>query len=129
MQVAGNQAQLGELVRQLIEAEPAVFAAAVLSGNNVVIYQTSNWDVTAEAYKLAAVQSGQEGAVELQGVRYAIVERVPERIVGTNVAGQGHVILCPAGTGWLLVYVNPQVGPRDALFSVQEFAAKMAPYV
>jgi len=47
-------------------------------------------------------------------------------VQGVNI--KGHIIIAPVpigGTGALICYINPQVGPRDALFTVQSFALKL----
>ena len=46
--------------------------------------------------------------------------------------GKGHIIICPVpigGTGALVCYINPQAGPRDALFATQEYAIKLKDFV
>ena len=68
-------------------------------------------------------------SIVIQGVKYMIVENTEERKIATNITGKGHVIICPVpigGTGALVCYINPQVGPRDALFAVQEYAKKLS---
>ncbi|NVM37931.1 MAG: hypothetical protein HWN81_20225, partial [Candidatus Lokiarchaeota archaeon] len=55
-----------------------------------------------------------------------------ERKIGTNITGKGHLIICPVpigGTGALVCYINPQAGPRDALFATQEYALKLKDFV
>jgi len=57
-----------------------------------------------------------------------IVENTEERKIGTNITGKGHIIICPipiGGTGAIIAYINPQIGPRDALFNVQDYAKKL----
>ena len=66
------------------------------------------------------------------GRGYYIVENTEERKIGTNITGKGHIIICPipiGGTGALICYINPKVGPRDALFTAQEYALKLANFV
>jgi hypothetical protein len=73
---------------------------------------------------------GEKGITSLtiQGIKYMVVENTEERKIGTNIMGKGHLIICPipiGGTGALIAYINPRVGPRDTLFTIQEFAKKL----
>jgi hypothetical protein len=67
--------------------------------------------------------------ISILGIKYMIVENAEERKIGTNITGKGHLIIAPipiGGTGALVCYINPQVGPRDALFAVQDYAKKLS---
>jgi hypothetical protein len=126
--------EINDLINQLIEAEPNVYGVAVIDKNGGLVTQTENWDVSndlAEINELLGtkVELGQKGmtSITIQGIKYMIVENTEERKIGTNIKGQGHLIICPipiGGTGGLVTYINPAVGPRDALLSVQKFAQK-----
>ena len=54
-----------------------------------------------------------------------IVENTPERLVATNVTGKGHLIGASAGKAKVLCYINPAIGPRDALNEIQLQANKV----
>ncbi|MHA2429994.1 MAG: hypothetical protein ACXACC_03060 [Promethearchaeota archaeon] len=76
------------------------------------------------------LELGQKGMtnISLQGIKYMIVENTEERKIGTNITGKGHIIIAPVpigGTGALICYINPQITPRDALFTVQTYAQKL----
>jgi hypothetical protein len=71
-------------------------------------------------------------SINIQGIKYMIVENTEERKIGTNITGKGHIIICPipiGGSGALICYINPQVGPRDALFTAQAYAQRMDEYI
>jgi len=97
------------------------------------VYKRQDLDKVNELLK-AKLELGQRGMsnISLQGIKYMIVENTEERKIGTNITGKGHLIIAPipiGGTGALICYINPQVGPRDALFTVQSFALKLANFV
>lgn len=121
--------ELENLVWALLDEEQNIQGVAVLDGANQIVYQTENWDLTSDVSKILEVKEGKSSSVEIQGVRYMIVENVPERIIGTNVTGKGHLIMCPAGAGLLVTYIDPAAGPRDALFNVQAYSGKLAPHL
>jgi len=58
-------------------------------------------------------------------IKYMIVEFTPERIIATNVARKGHIIIAPVDKGALICYIDPAKGPRDALFNVQKAASQL----
>ncbi|GAB4318942.1 MAG: hypothetical protein Kow0069_22240 [Promethearchaeota archaeon] len=118
--------EIESLINALLDEEPNVYGVALIDANNQLVYQTENWDLTSDVGSVLAARNGEGTAMTLQGVKYMIVENTPERTIGTNVTGQGHVIVVPAGNGLLVTYISPQAGPRDALFNVQSFGSKFA---
>lgn len=129
-------AEIEALIDDLLNAEPNVFGVAVVSKVGALITQTANWDISNDISVINELLStklelGQKGmtSLSLQGIKFMIVENTEERKIGTNITGKGHVIIAPVpvgGTGALICYINPQIGPRDALFTVQSYALKLA---
>jgi len=121
-----------KMIYELMDAEPAVFGAAVINNNSELVYQTENWDLQQEIDPiLAAITEAKKddgknpGSIKIMKVSYMIVEFTPERIIATNVAHKGHVIIAIAESGTICAYIDPNKGPRDALFNVQNFSRKM----
>ncbi|MHA1613068.1 MAG: hypothetical protein ACTSYU_13505 [Promethearchaeota archaeon] len=121
-----------KMIFELMDAEPAVFGAAVINNNSELVYQTENWDLQQEIDPiLAAITEAKKddgknpGSIKIMKVSYMIVEFTPERIIATNVARKGHVIIAMAEGGTIVAYIDPTKGPRDALFNVQSFSRKM----
>ena len=124
------------LIDSLINEEENVFGVAIISKEGSLLTQTENWDVSGDIGAINELirnnpDLGQKGitAITIQGIKYMVVENTEERKIGTNITGKGHVIICPVpvgGTGGLICYINPQVGPRDALLNVQDHAQKLA---
>lgn len=123
------------IIDDLLNDEKNVFGVGIISKDGNLITQTANWDLNNDLplvnellnQKLAL---GEKGITSLTilGIKYMIVENTEERIIGTNLAHKGHIIICPipiGGSGAIITYINPQVGPRDALFNVQEYAKKL----
>jgi predicted regulator of Ras-like GTPase activity (Roadblock/LC7/MglB family) len=127
------------IIDELLDEEQNVFGVALISKDGNIIIQTENWDLNSDLSMInellnEKLELGQKGisSITLQGIKYMIVENTEERKIGTNIVHKGHIIICPipiGGTGALVTYINPQVGPRDALFSVQEYAKRMADFV
>jgi hypothetical protein len=118
------------IIGQLINEEQNVFGVAVIGKSGTLITQTENWDITNDLLDLIGLIKSDSGigSFLIQGIKYMVVENVPERKIGTNITGKGHVIICPipiGGTGALICYINPQVSPREALFAVQAYSRKL----
>ena len=107
------------------ETKMKVGGVGVISSEGTIVYQTENWDLTTASSLILDTVQTNKGTLALFGVKYMIVEHTPERIIGTNVTGKGHIILAPYEKGVLVTYILPEVGPRDVLFSVQEAAMKL----
>ena len=127
--------EIERLINELLNEEQNVHGVAIINTSGTLITQTENWDISNDLSlinelvqtKLALGEKG-ISSITIQGIKYMIVENTEERKIGTNITGKGHVIIAPVpigGTGALICYINPQVSPRDALFTVQEFAKKL----
>ena len=131
--------EIETIIDELLNTEQNIFGVAIISKSGSLITQTQNWDISSDLDKVneilkAKLKLGQRGIpnISLQGIKFMIVENTEERKIGTNITGKGHVIIAPipiGGTGALICYINPQAGPRDALFTVQSFALKVANFV
>ncbi|MHA1819739.1 MAG: profilin family protein [Promethearchaeota archaeon] len=117
--------EVENIIDELLDNEPNVGGAAVISNDGKIIYQTENWDLTPEVENVLNTVKSSSSSITLFGIKYMIVENTPERIIGTNIQGKGHIIIAPFNEGVLLTFIVPQVGPRDALFNVQSFAMKL----
>ena len=127
------------IIDELLNEEKNIFGVAILNKNGSLITQTANWDVSNDLEQInellnTKLELGQKGmtSITILGIKYMIVENTEERKIGTNITGKGHIIICPipiGGTGALICYINPKVGPRDALFTVQEYAQKLTKFV
>jgi len=127
--------EIESIIDDLLNTEQNIFGVAIISKSGELLTQTENWDLTNDLGQInellnQKLELGEKGitSIIIQGIKYMIVENTEERKIGTNITGQGHLIICPipiGGTGALLCYINPRVGPRDALFNVQEYAMKL----
>lgn len=127
--------EIESVIDELLNEEQNVYGVAVINTSGEIITQTENWDLSTELNlinellrtKLALGEKGMS-SISIQGIKYMIVENTEERKIGTNLTGKGHIIIAPipiGGTGALICYINPQIGPRDALFAVQAYAKKL----
>ncbi len=127
--------EIESIIDDLLSEEQNIFGVAIINKAGTLITQTENWNLSNDLGVInkllgAKLELGQRGMsnITLQGIKYMMVENTEERKIGTNITGKGHIIIAPipiGGTGALICYINPQAGPRDALFTVQSYALKL----
>jgi len=127
--------EIESIIDELLNAEENVLGVAIIGKDGTLITQTENWNISGDLGILnellnLKLELGEKGitSIVVQGIKYMIVENTEERKIGTNVTGKGHIVIAPVpigGTGALVCYINPAVGPRDALYNIQEFAKKL----
>ncbi len=127
------------IIDDLLNEEQNIFGVAIISKDGELITQTENWDLSNDLELIneliqTQLELGEKGitSIVIQGIKYMIIDNTEERKIGTNITGKGHVIIAPipiGGTGALVCYINPQVGPRDALFTIQNYALKLTKFV
>jgi len=132
-------AEIETIIDDLLSEEQNIFGVAIINKSGTIITQTENWDLSNDLGTInellgAKLELGQRGmsSLTIQGIKYMMVENTEERKIGTNITGKGHLIIAPipiGGTGALVCYINPQAGPRDALFTVQSYALKLVDLV
>ena len=131
--------EIESIIDDLLSEEQNIFGVAIINKSGTLFTQTENWDISTNLGAInellgAKLELGQRGipSLTIQGIKYMMVENTEERKIGTNITGKGHVIIAPipiGGTGALICYINPQAGPRDALFTVQSYALKLVDLV
>ncbi|UYP48073.1 hypothetical protein NEF87_004358 [Candidatus Lokiarchaeum ossiferum] len=121
-----------EFIFELLDAEPAVLGGAVIDTTGNLLYQTENWDLQQEIDEINSIIAEAQkpdgknpGKIKIMEVGYMIIEFTPERIIATNVAQKGHIIVAIGDNGSIVAYIDPSKGPRDALFNVQSFSRKL----
>ncbi|NHJ20727.1 MAG: hypothetical protein EAX91_07295 [Candidatus Lokiarchaeota archaeon] len=128
-------AEIEAIIDELLSEEQNVFGVAIINKSGSLLTQTQNWNLSNDLDQINKLLNtqlalGQKGmsSITIQGIKFMMVENTEERKIGTNITGKGHIIIAPipiGGTGALVCYINPQVGPRDALFTVQSYALKL----
>ena len=129
-------AEIEAIIDELLNEEQNIDGVAIISQSGSLITQTENWDISGNLSSINELLQtklglGQKGIsnITIQGIKYMLVENTEERKIGTNITGKGHVIVAPVpigGDGALICYINPQIGPRDALFSIQTYALRLS---
>ncbi|MHA1785581.1 MAG: hypothetical protein ACTSX4_03695 [Candidatus Helarchaeota archaeon] len=108
-----------EAINKLFEVNKTITAVTVMDGSGNVLYQTSNWDITADIISTLNAWRKQEHSIIIQGIKYSILQCTKERLVATNVMGQGHIVSANAKDQYItLAYVTPDGGAGVAYMDV-----------
>jgi len=135
---------INNIVEWLMYEEQNIFAVAIIGTNGDIVYSTDNWDVSPNLSELnqiirhnpgggtdeyySGVSKPPVSSITISEVKYLIVESTAERKIGTNPGGQGHLLIAPippGGTAALICYVSPEIGARDALLHIENYAQKL----
>jgi len=120
---------LQAIASELIQVDGNIWGVCVVNNSGQIVYQTDNWDLSGDIGAIMGLTEG-VGSIELVGIRYVVVENIPERVIGTNVTGKGHVIICPAaGKGKVVCYVKPDASPREAVLNAMNYSRKIGDYL
>ena len=116
---------LEALSNMLIANYDKIGATAVISLNGSIIYKTNNW--TVDGGQLINVFKNKEPSLSIQGIKYSTLDVNPDRIIATNISGQGHIVGAAVDDKALLIaYINSEGDPRSAYIEVDRIARQMA---
>ena len=118
--------EIVKLVEEFLDINENIYGVAVVDADSGdVIHQTENWDIQPDAKNFLNAWKNSRSSIVILAIKYMIVENTPERLVATSVSGKGHLIGASAGKAKVLCYINPVIGPRDALNEIQLQANKL----
>ena len=81
------------IVKSLQKHYPDASEVAILSNKGKILFSTPKWNIKGDIKSfLNDWNSGSAQFVELDGVRYSILQMEPERFIGTNRHKKGHLI-------------------------------------
>jgi len=98
------------VIQSLIEFYPDCLAAAIFNASGQIEFQTSNWDISADVQRLLqSWKSGSAQFVNVQGIKYSMLQCTPERLIATNFGKQGHLVgaTTPDISHYVVGYINP----------------------
>jgi hypothetical protein len=116
-----KMADIGTAIQQMMQMDPNITAITAVNAGGSIVMQTENWDLSADLGGVLNLwRSGGGGSLSIQGISYICLEAIPERLIGTNVKGQGHIVGIKVGNGMIIAYISPQGEPRGALQTMIE---------
>ncbi|MFW9927032.1 MAG: profilin family protein [Candidatus Thorarchaeota archaeon] len=103
-----------------------VQAFGVITESGQVLWQSNNWDLTAEAASLISAVKSRSSSVVQNSVKYSTMRSTPESLVARNVQGSGILILTKidaAGDRWVVAWADASAQP-DGVYVDVDRAAK-----
>jgi hypothetical protein len=116
--VSDDIATIDYVIRDLMNTNNTITAVTLLSLEGTVVYQTSNWDISPDIIQVLNAWRQQSPSVVVQGIKYSTLQCTPERLVSTNILGQGHIVASIERDRILLAYVTPDGGAGIAYMDV-----------
>ncbi|MHA1150016.1 MAG: hypothetical protein ACTSR8_17405 [Promethearchaeota archaeon] len=96
-------------VYNLMQAEPAIIAVAIIEGKNDIVYSTDNWDISADVGRVISGWSSQNAQfIMISGVKYSMLQCTTERLVATSIRGEGHIVGAKDDERKIIAYVEPE---------------------
>ena len=109
----------GSAITKLMEANNTVTAVTICDGQGSVLFQTSNWDITSDIITLLSSWRQQQPSIVVQGIKYSTLQCTQERLVATNIMGQGHIVCANfKDQNITIAYVTPDGGAGVAYMDV-----------
>ncbi|TFF95576.1 MAG: hypothetical protein EU544_02435, partial [Promethearchaeota archaeon] len=114
-------------VYNLMQAEPAVIAVAIIEGQSEIVYTTDNWDISADVGRVMSSWVGQNAQfVMISGVKYSMLQCTAERLVATSIRGEGHIVGAKDEERKVLAYVEPDGNMNVAYMETARALAAMS---
>jgi hypothetical protein len=99
-------------------------AFGVITEGGQVLWQSNNWDLTADVNGLISAVKSRSPAVTQNNIRYSTMRSTPESLVARNVQGNGILIMAKIeGQKWVVAWSAPDAQP-DGVYVDVDRAAK-----
>ncbi len=98
-------------------------ALVIVNINDGSIYWTSgNWEINGTEF--LKVWAEKQPSVTVQGIKYSVIDITDNRLVATNVQGQGHSVAakCPTQPYVFVAYSPAKIDVREAYTEVAKLA-------
>ncbi len=101
-----------------------VQAFGVITTSGRVLWQSNNWDLTADAPALGAAISQRAPSVVQNQVKYSTLRSTPDSLVARSVSGSGILILARIDADkFVVAWADPKAAP-DSVYVDVDRAAK-----
>ena len=114
-------------VYSLMQKDPSIIAAAVVQGNDNILFSTDNWDISPDVSRVISSWNSMNAQfVMISGVKYSILQCTSERLVATSIRGEGHIIGAKDDEHKLIVYLEPDGEPMGATMDTARALSEMS---
>jgi hypothetical protein len=99
-------------------------AFGVVTGSGQVLWQSDNWDLSADAKGLVSAVTSRAASVVQNQVKYSTLRTSPESLVARNTGGNGTLVLAKIeGDKWVVAWAAKEAAP-DGIYVDVDRAAK-----
>ena len=99
-------------------------AFGVINTSGQVLWQSNNWDLSADAKGLVSAVTSNAASVMQSGVKYSTIRTSPESLVARNIQGNGLIVLAKIeGNKWVCAWAAADAAP-DGIYVDVDRAAK-----
>jgi len=99
------------LVKDLQKHYSDASEVVIVNRSGKILYSTDNWNVKSDIKDLlSSWGSGNAQFVNLNKIRYSILQMEPERFIGTNRHKKGHLVgaSTPDGDNYMIAHIKPK---------------------
>ena len=99
------------IIKKLQKIYSGVADAVVVNNSGKLLFSTKNWNVKGDIKGvLGNWWSGNAQFVEMNKIRFSVLQMQPERFIATNRKKKGHLIgaSTPDGEKYIIVYIKPK---------------------
>jgi hypothetical protein len=122
-----KMAKIESIIAQLWNINETVSAITIFTvSNNSIIYQSDNWDLSPDLQNILGTWNGQGASIEVQGIRYSTLQCTPERLVCTNVRGQGHIVGAKEGNIMGVAYLLPDANVGSSYMDIARVVGEIS---
>ncbi len=97
------------VVKYLLKRYSDADQIAIISNSGKILYSTNNWDIKRDIKRfLGSWASRSAQSVDMNGIRYSVLQMDPERFIGTNRNKKGHLVgaTTPNGDKSMVVHIR-----------------------
>ncbi|MHA1282516.1 MAG: hypothetical protein ACTSQP_08395 [Promethearchaeota archaeon] len=114
-------------VYNLMQAEPAIIAVAIIEGKDTIVYSTDNWDISADVGRVMSSWASQNAQfIMISGVKYSMLQCTSERLVATSIRGEGHIVGAKDEERKIIAYVEPEGNMNTAYMETARALASLS---
>lgn len=99
------------IVKDLLKHYSDASEVLIVNRSGKILYSTDNWNVKSDIKDLlSSWGSGNAQFVNLNKIRYSILQMEPERFIGTNRHKKGHLVgaSTPDGDNYMIAHIKPK---------------------
>ncbi len=125
--------KMTQALNELIKSESKTIAATIIKGENDIEYSTENWDISNDIDEInLAWESEEYKTLIISNIKYVIIQRTPERLVGIDPSNKGGILGFKDEERKVICKIAPDGLKRLGMMEVSRILGKLSskkPYI